>query len=919
MKPNHSPATFPEYLVLAAILLLGLFFRVRHLGDDPFFQDQAATSMGALRVTQGDRPLVGPMAFSFNSTLRDPPLPSYLYAMPFAISGDPRVARIFTALWNLFSITIAYKIGRRYFGRRSGVLVSALYASHPTAVVASRFIWNPNLAAPFVMLYVYTGLLGYHQSKPHARLLHLPALALAILCHPSLSLLAPVTLLFWLWAWWNRPHNRRALVAQGGASAAIAMLLITPWLVGNLQLAALQPSTYPYAIGQWLHLQMPNLQVIMTVLSGEGCWRNNCPMILGERPPVFMTQFLPGITLLAAAWGLLAGAHQRRVVPPLAIIAAFFLVPLIATATGKAFDHYVWPLIGNAVIIQAAFLSTIWNYGYTPNRNSIRFLALKHTHRLIQWPYALVITLTLIGNTRFNFLYDPKEDLPSLNQNLGALNYALKIARAAGVELILQDYQPPDELRCTGCRGWETLPALLGHDLRVLPQDSGFPAPTTGAFLMRSAIWPNQESFHLEKETVNKWFRISRMPMAKDTKLDIAAAESYRFANGALILGLAMASPTAMPHASEDWRTILVWQAGSSPPTDLKFFAHLVDSDGRNYAQVDPLTLPKSYWRGSETVLSELKLDVADSLPTGGPLFIRLGMYDQHGNVPVIDADRAPLGEYATIQIRGAKKPAWVFVESLVLNEINTPSEQQQGPPIFVDATWQVHQDGLQDRMLRWLMSTHDGQITFETLTHVVPIDSKSGLPAPAFIAAAYSLRIPTDITPGPFTLELQPVNHNGRAIGEAFSTDIQITPRNRNFKLPPMQHTSGAVFAEQISLAGYDIDQERHALTLTLHWQALAKIDVDYKYFVHVWSNGELIAQADAMPDSYRYPTSWWAPHELFSDTFTIDLGASAPAELTLKMGLYAPILGRIPITDRDGNTVPSASLDLGNVQLSR
>ena len=904
--------------MLAAILLLGLFFRVRHLGDDPFFQDQAATSLGALRVTKGSWPLVGPMAFSFDSTLRDPPLPSYLYSMPFAVSGDPRVARIFTALWNLFSITIAYKIGRRYFGRRSGVLVSALYASHPTAVVASRFIWNPNLAAPFVMLYVHTGLLGYYQSKPYARLLHLPALALAILCHPALSLLAPVTLLFWLWAWWNRPHSRRALVAQSGASTALAMLLITPWLVGNLQLAGLQPSTDPYAIGKWLHLQLPNLQVIMTVLAGEGCWRNNCPMLLGERPPVFMTQFLPGITLLAGAWGLLAGAHNRRILPLLAIIAAFFLVPLIAASTGKIFDHYVWPLIGNAVIIQAAFLSTIRNYGYTPNRNSIRFVALKHTHRLLQWPYALAITLTLIGNTRFNFLYDPKEDLPSLNQNLGALNYALKIAREAEAELILQTYQPPDELRCTGCRGWETLPALLGDDLRVLPQDSGFPAPTTGAFLMRSAFWPHQESFLLEKETVNKWFRISRIPMANDTQLDIAAAESYRFANDALVLGLTMASPTALPHASEDWRTILVWQAGSSPPTDLKFFAHLVDSDGRKYAQVDPLTLPKDYWRGGETVLNELRFDVADSLPTNGPLFIRFGMYDQHGNVPVIDVDGAPLSEYATIQIRGAKKSAWVFVESLVLNEINTASEQQQGPPIIVDATWQVHQDGLQDRMLHWLMSTHDGQITFETLTDVVPIDSKSDLPAPAFIAAAYNLRIPTDITPGVYALELQPVDHNGRAIGEAYSTDIQITPRNRNFKLPPMQNTSGATFADKIRLAGYDLKHSHRTLTLTLHWQALAQIPVDYKYFVHVWSNNEILAQADAMPDSYRYPTSWWAPHEVFSDTVTIDLGASASEEITVKLGLYDPNDGRIPIADRYGNPVHSDNLELGNLNLA-
>ena len=63
-----------------------------------------------------------------------------------------------------------------------------------------------------------------------------------------------------------------------------------------------------------------------------------------------------------------------------------------------------------------------------------------------------MMALILLGQARFNFSYNPREGLPSLNQNLGALKYALQTARDAGAELILQDYQPPDELRCIGCR-----------------------------------------------------------------------------------------------------------------------------------------------------------------------------------------------------------------------------------------------------------------------------------------------------------------------------------------------------------------------------------------------------------------------------------------------------------------------------------
>jgi len=900
--------------------MLGLFFRVRRLGDDPFFQDQAATSMGALRVVEGSWPLVGPMSFSFSTTLRDPPLPSYLYAMPFAISGDPRVARIFTALWNLFSITLAYRIGRRFFGRRTGLLASTLYAAHPTAVLAGRFIWNPNLAAPFVMLFLYTGLQGYYESRRIPRMLHLPALALAVLCHPSLILLAPVSLLLFLWAWWNHAGERRALLAQGGTSAAIAMLLLTPWLAGNLHLvAAAQPATDLSTFGDQLRLQRPELNVVKTVLAGEGCWRNNCPMLLGDRPPVFMTHLLPHITLLAVTWTSLLGALQRRVLPALVIAAAFFLPPAIASASGRVHDHYVWPLIGNAVIIQAAVLSAKRDCRRTKGDQFMKSLMLNSTRRLIQFPYALVMALILLGQARFNFSYNPREGLPSLNQNLGALKYALQTARDAGAELILQDYQPPDELRCIGCRGWETLPTLLGHDLRVLPQDSGMPVPKTGAFLMRSASWPHHEGHLLANETVNSWFRLSRIPTVGETQLDISAVENYRFANGAIVLGLAMARSTALPRASEEWRPSLVWWAGDTTATDYKFFAHFLDSDGRKYAQADPLALPGRYWRAGETVFNELDFKIAEKLPEEGSLFIRFGMYDQHGNVPVLDQTGAPLGDHATIQIRGGGKPSWVFAKSLVLDEIDVASAQQQGPPLVVTAAWHASQGGLQKTQLRWRILTGAGKTAFETLTDVAPRATVGVLLAPAFFTAEYSLRIPTDIRPGTYRLELQPIAHTGHALGNPFSTVIQITSRNRNFDLPPMQNTLGATFADQIKLTGYDLGHSNGTLTVVLHWQALGQIPADYKYFVHAWSKGEVVAQADAMPDSYRYPTSWWAPDEVFSDVVTVNLDGYVPAEILLRVGLYLPHGDRIPITDRAGNTVPSMTLELRQIYPSR
>ena len=453
----------------------------------------------------------------------------------------------------------------------------------------------------------------------------------------------------------------------------------------------------------------------------------------------------------------------------------------------------------------------------------------------------------------------------------------------------------------------------------MLPQDSGVPAPSTGAYLLRSTSWPHQNGYLLEKETVNTWFQLSRIPTASQTQLDLSVAEHIRFANGALVLGLAMASPTALPRASEDWRPSLVWRAENTTTTDYKFFAHFLDSDGRKYAQADPLALPGRYWRAGETVFSELDFKIVEGLPGDGSLFIRLGMYDQHGNVPVLDQAGVPLGEHATIQVHGGGKPAWAFAESLVLDKIDMASEQQQGPPLVMTATWHAREAGLKKTQLRWRMVTQAGKTAFETLTDIAPHAGVGVLLAPAFVTAEYDLRIPTDIRPGTYRLELHLIAQAGHALGNPFSAAIQITSRNRNFDLPPMQNNLDATFADQIKMVGYDLEHSNGTLTPVLHWQALGQIPADYKYFVHAWSKTEVVAQADAMPDSYRYPTSWWAPHEVFSDTVTVYFDASLPAEITLKVGLYLPDGDRIPITDRDGNTVPSMTLELGQVHLSR
>jgi hypothetical protein len=142
---------------------------------------------------------------------------------------------------------------------------------------------------------------------------------------------------------------------------------------------------------------------------------------------------------------------------------------------------------------------------------------------------------------------------------------------------------------------------------------------------------------------------------------------------------------------------------------------------------------------------------------------------------------------------------------------------------------------------------------------------------------------------------------------------ETEAPPPQRSFAIPPMQHRVDATFGDQIRLLGYDLAQEGSRLILTLHWQALADIRAEYKYFVHVLeaATERIVAQADAAPGANAYPTSGWAKGEVVSERVELELGEGRYRVAT---GWYDPVGGnRLPVIDAQGNPAPSNRLLLG------
>jgi len=116
--------------------------------------------------------------------------------------------------------------------------------------------------------------------------------------------------------------------------------------------------------------------------------------------------------------------------------------------------------------------------------------------------------------------------------------------------------------------------------------------------------------------------------------------------------------------------------------------------------------------------------------------------------------------------------------------------------------------------------------------------------------------------------------------------------------------------FANLIKLVGYDIDTQRATpngrVPVTLYWQALTSIPVNYQVFTHLEKESTgLVAQADGVPVCWQYPTDLWRPGQIIADQHAIPLSADIPlGEYPLQIGLYLPdTFDRLDWLDEAGN----------------
>ena len=161
-----------------------------------------------------------------------------------------------------------------------------------------------------------------------------------------------------------------------------------------------------------------------------------------------------------------------------------------------------------------------------------------------------------------------------------------------------------------------------------------------------------------------------------------------------------------------------------------------------------------------------------------------------------------------------------------------------------------------------------------------------------------YKLRVDPSLEAGTYTLTLSLAEDGtGIEVGEALALGaVQVKALPRTYDAPGQPHSLHARWGQVILLPGYDLQESGESLRLTFYWQAVQRMDVSYKAFVHLVdeATGAIVVQDDAVPRRWTYPTNLWDPGEVVADTVVLPLGGVSPGRYRLQLGLYDPTTGQ-------------------------
>jgi hypothetical protein len=302
-----------------------------------------------------------------------------------------------------------------------------------------------------------------------------------------------------------------------------------------------------------------------------------------------------------------------------------------------------------------------------------------------------------------------------------------------------------------------------------------------------------------------------------------------------------------------------------------------------DYLYVDPKSFPKGNQYALLEVPSELKI------------------YEDAGHFVI--PCRPPPGEpdipLELAQMEDAKL-TWLAID---------PALVQQGSNVDVHLFWEKLNPSAETLQLCLSLISEADDATVPECTSLITARDVRQLEGKAFGFMTYTLEVSPYLNRGNYQIFAEVVSSTDSSseslTGVIGEIDFNATPRTFASQEDQGAANSIASWADQIALIDVNAsNSENHTLEIDLSWRALERMSRSNKVFAHlVAKNGTgLIAQADAVPRNWAYPTNWWEKGEIVTDTLNIPIDGISPGSYQLWLGLYdEETLERLPL---DGPT---------------
>jgi len=355
----------------------------------------------------------------------------------------------------------------------------------------------------------------------------------------------------------------------------------------------------------------------------------------------------------------------------------------------------------------------------------------------------------------------------------------------------------------------------------------------------------------------------------------------------------------------------LVWQARQDVAANLQIALRLRDAAGAEWTASDTQLAygyyTTSMWRPGEVVPDFYRLRLPEGTPPG-PYTLDLSVYDPATTV-TLGSTALPVS-LTTATPRGARATQYALTPEIGLADIAIVPQFQQGDAPELRADWLTLAAPPAALRARWTLVGADGTRVSQVLD-LAPGSSTTTWPANAYVQGRVRLGTAPSLAPGHYALALALLDSGGQPVSPEVSVaQLEISGRPRLFTVPPLANAFSATYGGVIKLWGYDSQQTAEALRLTLVWSALSAPGRDYKFFVHLFNpnDGSVVAQFDAIPRNFTYPTAIWLSGEVVTDTLQLPLAGVAPGAYNVALGWYDPNnpQQRLPAVDAHGRPLP-------------